>query len=86
MKLFADLVDRLDLAARDDDKVALLADYFRRAPDPDRGAAISLLLDEAQFPRLSPAMTRTKLRQHRWTRCWIPPVPVICLPPVSCSA
>ena len=58
MKLFADLVDRLDLAARDDDKVALLAAYFRRAPDPDRGAAISLLLDEVAFPRLSPAMTR----------------------------
>ncbi len=58
MKPFADLVDRLDLAARDDDKTALLADYFRRAPDPDRGAAISLLLDEVAFPKLSPAMTR----------------------------
>lgn len=58
MKLFAGLVDHLDLATRAESKAALLADYFRHAPNPDRGAAISLLLDDVAFNRLSPAMIR----------------------------
>jgi DNA ligase-1 len=58
VRLFADLVDRLFHASSDTAKAALLVDYFARAPDPDRGTAIALLLDLAAFPRLSPAMMR----------------------------
>ncbi len=64
MKLFAELFDRLAHAPGDDVRVELLADYFRQTPDPDRGAALSLLLDKVDFPRLSPAMLR-KLGSRR---------------------
>lgn len=58
MKLFAELIDGLVHAGAPEAKVVLLATYFRLAPDPARGAAISLLLDEVRFPRLSPALAR----------------------------
>lgn len=58
MKLFAELVDRLAHAPSADIKRAWLVDYLRRAPDPDRGIALSLLVGDQDFTRLSPAMVR----------------------------
>jgi DNA ligase 1 len=64
MKLFVELVDRLTHAPSHRTKVALLVDYLRRAPDPDRGLAISLLVGEQGFARLSAAGVR-KLGEGR---------------------
>lgn len=45
MQAFADLLDQLVYAQRRTAKLALLADYFRTAPDPDRGWALAALTD-----------------------------------------
>lgn len=47
MILLAELMDRLPHARAEKTKVALIADYLSRAPDPDRGIALSLLIGEA---------------------------------------
>ena len=39
MKLFADLLDRLIYTPSRNTKIALISEYFRAAPDPDRGWA-----------------------------------------------
>jgi DNA ligase 1 len=58
VKLFADLIDRLAHALSQDIKIVLLVDYLRRAPDPDRGFALSMLVDDLEFKPLSSAMIR----------------------------
>lgn len=58
MKLFSGLIDRLAHAPGEDIKVALIVDYLRRAPDPDRGTALSILAGDMDFVRLSPALVR----------------------------
>lgn len=58
MKRFADLVDRLTFTDRDDRKLALLADYFRTVPDPDRGYALGVLIGALPMPRVSSATLR----------------------------
>ena len=45
MKAFAELLDRLVYAPQRNVKLALLAEYFRTAPDPDRGFALAALTD-----------------------------------------
>jgi DNA ligase 1 len=45
MEEFAELLDRLVYTSSRNAKLALLADYFRRTPDPDRGWALSSLTD-----------------------------------------
>jgi DNA ligase 1 len=58
VKLFAGLIDRLAHAPSADIKVALIADYLRRASDPDRGTALSMLAGDKDFRLLSGAMVR----------------------------
>lgn len=43
MKAFADLLEALVLTPSRNAKLALLTDYFRRTPDPDRGWALACL-------------------------------------------
>ncbi|MET0653281.1 MAG: cisplatin damage response ATP-dependent DNA ligase, partial [Hyphomicrobiaceae bacterium] len=49
MKLFADLLDRLSYTPARNAKLRLMADYFRTAPDPDRGWALAALTDGLPF-------------------------------------
>lgn len=46
MQAFAELLDRLVLSPARNRKIALLADYFRATPDPDRGWALAVLTDQ----------------------------------------
>lgn len=49
MKAFATLLDRLSYTPARNGKLALMADYFRTAPDPDRGYALAALTDGLPF-------------------------------------
>ena len=49
MKAFAELLDRLSYTPSRNDKLKLLADYFARTPDPDRGYALAALTDGLFF-------------------------------------
>ena len=51
MELFAELLDTLTTTPSRKGKLSLLTDYFRAAPDPDRGFALAALTD-GLFPRL----------------------------------
>ena len=46
MKAFSTLLDRLTYAPGRNAKLALLAEYFRATPDPDRGYALAALTEE----------------------------------------
>ena len=58
MQLFADLLDRLVLTASRNAKLRLLTDYFRKAPDPDRGYALAALTGDLSFASVKPAVLR----------------------------
>ena len=45
MHLFASLLDQLVITPSRNRKIALLAEYFAAAPDPDRGWALAALTD-----------------------------------------
>jgi DNA ligase-1 len=49
MKAFADLLDRLSYSPSRNTKLRLMADYFRTAPDPDRGWALAALTGGLPF-------------------------------------
>jgi DNA ligase 1 len=49
MKAFAELLDRLSYTPARNAKLRLMADYFRTAPDPDRGWALCVLTDGLPF-------------------------------------
>ena len=49
MKAFADLLDRLTYTPGRNAKLRLMAEYFRTAPDPDRGWALAALTDGLPF-------------------------------------
>ena len=49
MKPSADLLDRLSYSPARNAKLRLMADYFRTAPDPDRGWALCALTDGLPF-------------------------------------
>jgi DNA ligase-1 len=49
MHAFAPLLDRLTYAPARSAKIALLQDYFRGTPDPDRGFALAALTDDLPF-------------------------------------
>ena len=49
MKAFADLLDRLSYSPSRNAKLRLMADYFRTAPDPDRGWALAALTGGLPF-------------------------------------
>ena len=51
MQQFANLLDCLTTTPSRNGKLGLLVEYFRKAPDPDRGFALAALTD-GLFPRL----------------------------------
>ncbi len=58
VKPFAELLDRLLYTPQRNAKVALLVDYFRRVPDPDRGWGLSALTGNLSFAHAKPALIR----------------------------
>ncbi len=61
MKRLAALIDRLIYTRSRNTKLALIADYLRRTPDPDRGWAIAALTETLDFPAVKSAMVRALL-------------------------
>jgi DNA ligase-1 len=55
---FARLLDGLGQTPSRTLKLALLADYFRQTPDPDRGWALAALTGRLAFPAARPALLR----------------------------
>jgi DNA ligase-1 len=58
VKPFAELLDRLLYTPQRNAKVALLVDYFRRVPDPDRGWGLAALTGGLSFAHAKPALVR----------------------------
>mgnify|MGYP000704331699 CR=1 FL=1 len=64
MKRFAELLDRLSYTPARNGKLTLLTDYFRAAPDPDRGYALAALTGGLGFENAKPAMIRGLIEQR----------------------
>ena len=58
MKPFAALLDRLLYTPQRNAKVALLVDYFRSVPDPDRGWALAALTGALSFAHAKSGLIR----------------------------
>lgn len=58
MKRFAELLDRLVLTPSRNGKLKLMSDYFRVAPDPDRGLALAAITGDLKIAAVKPAMLR----------------------------
>lgn len=61
MKPFAALIDRLIYTRSRNVKLALIAEYLRVAPDPDRGWALAALTEVLNFPAVKAGMARALL-------------------------
>lgn len=64
MKDFAALLDRLVYTPSRNGKLRLLADYFRRTPDPDRGWALAALTGDLDFPNAKAGAIRDLAREQ----------------------
>ncbi|MCY4191298.1 MAG: cisplatin damage response ATP-dependent DNA ligase [Rhodospirillaceae bacterium] len=62
MKDFAALLDRLLYTPSRNGKLRLLADYFQRVPDPDRGWALAALTSNLDFPNAKAGVVRDLAR------------------------
>ncbi|MGF1622686.1 MAG: cisplatin damage response ATP-dependent DNA ligase [Rhodomicrobiaceae bacterium] len=58
MRAFADLLDRLYFTYSNLAKTALLHDYLRHTPDPDRGWAVAAIAGELRFDLFKRALVR----------------------------
>lgn len=58
MRPFAQLLDRLLYTPQRSTKIALILDYLRTAPDPDRGWGLAALTGELRFAHAKPALIR----------------------------
>lgn len=58
MKPFAELLDRLLYTPQRNVKIALILDYFRSVPDPDRGWGLAALTGALSFAHAKPALIR----------------------------
>ena len=58
MRAFAELLDRLSFTASRNAKLALVRDFLREQPDPERGWALAVLTGELSFHAAKPAMIR----------------------------
>ena len=64
MNRFAALIDRLAYEPSRNAKLRLLADYFRTAPDPDRGYALGAMTGALRFSDAKPAMIRALIAER----------------------
>lgn len=58
MRAFSQLLDRLILTPRRNEKLKLLCDYFAATPDPERGFALAVITSQLKLPSAKPAMLR----------------------------
>ncbi|MHB2266226.1 cisplatin damage response ATP-dependent DNA ligase [Aliihoeflea sp. PC F10.4] len=58
MDRFAELLDRLLLTPSRNTKLKLMQDYFREAPDPDRGLALAAITGNLSFNAVKPGVLR----------------------------
>ncbi len=63
MEQFAALIDALVYTRSRNGKLALIADYLRRTPDPDRGWALAALTGGLDFAAVKPAAIRALLTE-----------------------
>ena len=61
---FAELLDRLVLTPSRNGKIRLLTEYFREAPDPDRGYALAAITGDLSFSSVKPAMLRALISER----------------------
>ena len=61
MKRFAALIDRLIYTRSRNTKLALIVDYLRHTPDPDRGWALAALTESLDFPAVKAGTVRALL-------------------------
>ena len=61
MKRFAALIDRLIYTRSRNTKLALIVDYLKHTPDPDRGWALAALTDALDFPAVKAGTVRALL-------------------------
>ncbi|MFM2372806.1 MAG: hypothetical protein RIS85_2528, partial [Pseudomonadota bacterium] len=64
MERFAALLDALVLTPSRNAKLALLAEYLRETPDPDRGWALAALTDGLDFPAVKAGTIRTLMAER----------------------
>ncbi|MGE8132610.1 cisplatin damage response ATP-dependent DNA ligase [Novosphingobium subterraneum] len=64
MERFAALLDALVLTPSRNAKLALLADYMRETPDPDRGWALAALTDGLDFPAVKAGLIRSLMAER----------------------
>ncbi len=64
MEQFAALIDALVYTPSRNAKLALLADYLRRAAEPDRGWALAALTDGLDFPAIKSSTIRSLLMER----------------------
>ncbi len=58
MLAFAALLERLILTPARNTKLALIVDYLRRTPDPERGWALAAITGDLKIPSVKPAQIR----------------------------
>jgi DNA ligase-1 len=61
VRRFAALIDRLIYTRSRNSKLALIVDYLRHTPDPDRGWAIAALTESLDFPAVKAGTARALL-------------------------
>jgi DNA ligase-1 len=64
MRAFAELLDRLSLTASRNTKLALVRDYLRDTPDPDRGWALAALTGDLTFDAAKPNFIRKAVEER----------------------
>lgn len=64
MNRFAALLDRLSYEPSRNAKLRLIVDYFRAAPDPDRGYALAALTEALHFRHAKPKLIKTLIAER----------------------
>jgi len=64
MNRFAALLDRLSYEPGRNGKLALMEDYFRTTPDPDRGYALAAITGALSFRYAKPGLIRTLIAER----------------------
>lgn len=64
MNRFAWLLDRLAYEPRRNAKLALIVDYLRTTPDPDRGLALAAMTGGLVFPNAKPGLIRALIAER----------------------
>ena len=70
MQRFAALIDALVYTSSRNGKLALLADYLRETPDPDRGWALAALTDGLDFPAVKASTVRNLMMERVDPELW----------------